>query len=116
MPFSFADAKKLVRRTVHKTFAVPALYQADSVSTPVACKARWHSKIEKTGDLDNEGWAQVIEGIDRVIFDVDEATTLGVSRGGKIIFPDLGNIAFELDTQEDPDGPIEEIWLVTLVR
>lgn len=116
MAFDFAAAKKLVRREVHKTLAVPALYQADSVSTPQDIRARWHSKIEKSGNLENEGWAEVIEGVDRVIFNVDDARALGVARGGKITFPDLGNVAFLLDTMEDPDGPIEEIWLVSRDR
>lgn len=114
MAFNFANARKTVRRVVHNTFAASALYAANSVSTPtIPCKARWHSKIDRVGNLDNEGWAQVIEGIDRIIFNVDQARSINVARNGKIAFPDLPGFEFILDTKEDADGPEEETWLVS---
>lgn len=113
MAFSFANAKKLVRRVVHDTLAVPALYQDAVMSTPADIRARWHSKIERTGDLEGEGWAQVIEGVDRIIFNSTDARTLNLKRGGTVTFPAYNNATFILDTREEVDGPDEEIWLVS---
>lgn len=130
MAFSFAKAKALVRRTVHKTFGVPALYKDSSLSTPVGISARWHNKIERIGDLDNQGYAEIIQGIDRVIFDVSDARRIGIKRHGEIYFPELsaglgvslgGNLggsgdgppAFILTAREPSSGPHEEVWLVT---
>lgn len=130
MAFSFSKAKSLVRRIVHKTFGVPAFYKDSSLSKPVEMSARWHSKIERVGDLDNQGFAEIIQGIDRVIFDVAEARQIGIRRNGEISFPELssglgvslggvlggegsGPPAFILNSREECSGPNEEIWLVT---
>ena len=120
MAFSFAKAKSLVRRTVHKTFGVPAFYKDSSLSTPVAISARWHNKIERMGDLDNQGYAEIIQGIDRVLFDATEARTVGVKRLGEVSFPELAATptsaipTFILSTRETETGPDREIWLVSL--
>ena len=120
MAFSFAKAKSLVRRTVHKTFGVPAFYKDSSLSEPVAISARWHNKIERMGDLDNQGYAEIIQGIDRVLFDATEARTVGVKRLGEVSFPELVATptsaipTFILNTRETETGPDREIWLVSL--
>lgn len=120
MAFSFAKAKSLVRRTVHKTFGVPAFYKDSSLSTPVEISARWHNKIERMGDLDNQGYAEIIQGIDRVLFDATEARTVGVKRLGEVSFPELAATptsaipTFILNTRETETGPDREIWLVSL--
>lgn len=115
MPFNFAKAKVALRRTVHKTFGVQAFYSDSTVTVPVEMSARWHNKIDRFGDLDNQGYAELIQGIDRVIFDVAEARTVGVRRGGEIRFPELGDPqpAFILNTREPDSGPHDEVWSVT---
>lgn len=130
MAFDFAKAKAQVRRIVHKTFGVQAFYQDDSLSSPVEIRARWHNKIELTGDLDNQMYAQLIQGIDRVIFDTADARKYGVKEGGEITFvvygaglgvsmgsafggEGFGPPAFVLRVREPNSGPIEEIWEVT---
>jgi len=120
MVFSFAKAKSLVRRTVHKTFGVPAIYKDSSLSEPVEISARWHNKIERMGDLDNQGYAEIVQGIDRVLFDAIEARTVGVKRLGEVSFPELAATptsaipTFILNTRETETGPDREIWLVSL--
>ena len=120
MAFSFAKAKSLVRRTVHKTFGVPAFYKDSSLSEPVGISARWHNKIERMGDLDNQGFAEIVQGIDRVLFDATEARTVGVKRLGEVSFPELAATptsaipTFILNTRETETGPDREIWLVSL--
>lgn len=80
------------------------------MSVPVPIRVRWHSKIDRFGDSENAGYAEVIEGIDRVIFQDTQARAVGVSRGGRLTIPDLTTMVITLDAQEPPDGPYEEIW------
>jgi len=113
MAFDFAAAKNRTRRAVMDTLGVDALYKDDSMSAPVAIRARWHSKIDRFGDMGNAGYAEVIEGIERVILGIEQARSLNVSRGGVITFPTLGGNSVTLEAMEPKDGPIEEIWSVT---
>jgi len=113
MPFDFAAAKKSTRRAVMKTLGVDALYKDDSREVPVAIRARWHSKIDRFGDMGNAGYAEVLEGIERLILDETQARALNVRRGGVVSFPTLEGIAVTLEAMEPKDGPIEEIWSVT---
>ena len=117
MPFDFASAKASVRRVVNTTFGVQAFYQDDSMSTPVETRPRWHSKISRPfGDLENGGYAEVIEGIDRIALipeDVD-GNPIYLKHTGRMIFPTLlEGVEFVLDTREPADGPLEEAWSVT---
>lgn len=113
MPFDFASAKTQIRRTVHATLGVSAFYAGHAEEI----KARWHSKINRFGDLNEQSWAELIEGVHRVIFEAEVARSIPVVRGGEINFPDMGTdelpATFVLDAQEPSDGPFEEIWLVT---
>ncbi|EPS7029911.1 hypothetical protein IPC622_22590 [Pseudomonas aeruginosa] len=111
MAFSFAEAKAQLRRAVHSTLGVAAFYQDDSMSTPQPIRVRWHSKIARFGDLESSGWAERIEGIDRVIFAAADARQLNVRYAGRVTIPEYG-IELILDAKEPADGPEEEIWLV----
>lgn len=132
MSFNFAQAKASARRAVHTTLGVRAFYQDSSMSSPVQLTARWHNKLALLGsDLDNQQqYADVIQGIDRVVFSAVEARTYRVKRGGTITFPDygaglgvgmgsplggeeVGPPAFILGVREPNCGPFEEIWEVT---
>jgi hypothetical protein len=130
MAFNFAKAKDLVRRTVHKTFGVQAFYQDSSLSKPVEISARWHSKIEQFGDLDNQSYAEIVQGIDRVIFEAAEVRKIPIVRGGVVTFPEfgaglgvglgsplggesIGPPAFVLAVREPSDGSFREAWTVT---
>lgn len=102
------------------------------MEAPVELTARWHNKIVNMGDLDGEGYAEFIEGLDRVVFDATEARKFDVRPGGQIWFPDLGSgfgaafgsplggsgIAppkFNLRVRNPDDGPFEEVWEITRV-
>ena len=117
---SFADLKKLVRSTVHKIMGVPAFYHHGKMVVPTVSNitARWHSKIDRMGDLDNGNYAEVIEGVDRIIFNDVDARAINLREGGRIWFPDLaaGGVVpkFILRVREPADGPCEEVWLVAL--
>lgn len=113
MAFDFAAAKKRTRRAVMTTLGVDALYKDDSRPVPVAIRARWHSKIDRFGDSQNAGYAEVIEGLERLILDDAQATALNVVRGGVVSFPTLDGISVTLEAMEPKDGPVEQIWSVT---
>ena len=123
MRFDFAKVKARVRKVVHDTLSVSAHYSDDVVTNAVCIRARWHSKLELQGDLNYQGYAEVLEGIDRIIFNITDARHLNIKRGGLITFtaysqqlPDGGYSAaptFLLDSKEPTSGPHEEIWRVT---
>lgn len=130
MAFDFAKAKQAARRAVHTTLGVRAFYQDASMSSAIEIRARWHNKIDRMGDLDNQSYAELIQGIDRVIFEAAEARTYMLKRGGVVTFPDygaglgvglgsplggedIGPPAFVLQHMEPSDGPFTEVWSVT---
>jgi hypothetical protein len=111
MAFSFAEAKANARRAVHATFGVRALFKDTPTSTPVELSARWHSRLVLEGVIDGAG-AQVIEGVDRVVFDREELAAKGVAPkyGDIVTFPDYGNFEVQLAERQPYDGPVSEIW------
>lgn len=114
MAFDFADAKNAMRRAVHDTLGVSALYYATpSTVTGVAIKTRWQNKAVTVGDLDNADYAQVETGEEILVFSAAEATTVGLARGGKIVIPQYQNIAFLLHEPMPADGPFEIRWQVS---
>lgn len=115
MAFDFAAAKTQARRAVHKTLAVPAVYVDDSMNGPMDIRARWHSRINRFGDLDRQGYAEIIENIDRIIFVPSDHAGFMPKRGGRVTFAQYG-ATFELDTREPKDGPLEVVWLVTRLK
>lgn len=112
MSFDFAAAKKRARRAVMKTLGVDALYIDSTRDTPVPIRARWHTKIDRFGDNGNVGYAEVIEGVERLILDREQAAAIGVRRTGVVTFPTLEGISVTLEAREPADGPVEEIWAV----
>ncbi len=111
---SFAQLKQELRRAVHDGFAVSATYQDASMLTPASLRARWHTKGGRPfGDL-GDGYAEIIENVDRVVFDTEELVTKGITpcKGAVVSFPDYG-ICVKLSTRDDKTGPIVEAWTVT---
>lgn len=109
MPFNFASVKLLTRRTTHRVFGVQAFYSDDSVGV-VETRARLHNRIAKPhGDLvDGAGFAEVIEGIDRIVLIPEDlhGYPITLKRGGVFTFPQTHpGEEFILDVQE-PDKAI----------
>lgn len=119
---SFAAIKAAARRAVHAALSVQALYSDDYTIIPIPLRVRWHMKQQLVGQLDSGGYAEMIEGIERIVFDVQELTAKGVDlmRTGTIELTDLAyqhpdgsRPTFELEVQELDTGPVERIWKVT---
>lgn len=69
----WAETRQRARRTVHATFSLPAVYTPPGIgAVPVNCMARMHNEAKLFGDLDREGYAQMIEDVNQVIFDALE--------------------------------------------
>lgn len=122
MPFDFAAAKRSARALVHSTLAVQAFYLDDSMSVEVECRVRAHLKVSKPiGDLyDGSGYANILDGADRVVFQTPTVDVLGVAftpvKNGVIRFPTLVDVldqTFTLDVREPTSGPGEEIWRIS---
>lgn len=118
---SFVDLKARSRRTVHAVFAVPCTLQNTDGTWPLS--VRLHDRIVTGGDLNSEGFAGIIEGVQRAVFSREELGAaddgIGVvpERGDILTFPDylgLGqDVVLELDARDPYDGPITEKWSVT---
>ena len=111
MAFDFAKQKSLNRRVVMSTLGVSAFYQDNTMSAAQPIKARWHSKIDRFGDLAEQNYAEVVEGIDRVILFPCDYPTLNFARGGVVTFPSYGR-SFRLEYLEPSSGPLEASWRV----
>jgi hypothetical protein len=109
--FDWQSVKARTRRVVHNTFGGDAKYM-DSTQPEIALTVRWHNKIQVGGDLESGGYAETIEGIERVIFDREELMAKGVTlrNNGTVIMAD--GTVLTLGTQEPIVGPIEVIWQV----
>lgn len=72
---SYTAAKRNARLAVHRQFAVSATYTAPGVgASPVQADVRLHTRIARFGDLDREGYGQVVEDINRVHFLQEQVT------------------------------------------
>lgn len=116
MGFDFSQVKAKARQVVHSTLAVSATYQDSSMDTPVPIMARWLTKLSKVGDLENQGYGQIIESIDRVVLAADAARLISVKKGGVISFTSYITEGvtpeFILTLKLPAEGPFEEIWEV----
>lgn len=133
---SLADIKNRGRRAIHGKLAVSArlvdedhpdgLIFADDY-TGIGLTVRYHNKLQRAGDL-NGDYAEIIDGIDRLIFLDDNVAEVSaalvangeaplvLSRGAEITIPAYKGLRFTLDSQEPPDGPAETCWVVARVR
>ena len=116
MPLDFAALKAQVRQTVQDTMSTEAEYTSRDGAVTATLRIRWHNKISRVGDLLDTGYAEVIEGINRVIFNIPELTEKNVKpeRGGQLLLtsPHFMGAVLILNAMEPTVGPIEEVWSV----
>jgi hypothetical protein len=112
---NFAAIKAAARQAVHNQAAVQAYYTDSQVTSPVSLSCRWHNKlVAEVGNLESTGYAQTLEGVDAVVFDIGELTAAGLAlrQGGFVTFPDY-SMTFILDTLMPGDGVVNVKWMVT---
>lgn len=116
MPFDFTQALVSMRKVVHDTFAIPARYDDTRGSVGVGLSVRWHNKMTLQGNLTESGYADFIEGIDRVIFNREELIQKNVilrNAGTITLGPEWNNAVLSLEALEPADGPVNVIWKVS---
>jgi hypothetical protein len=113
--FDLAVLKANSRQSRHSALAVDAVYYDDETpSKPIT--VRWHNKLARAGALEGGFGAEVIEGINRLVFNESELTSAGITlrHEGRVTIPQY-NLTFSLDSQEPPDGPVNVYWTVAQV-
>jgi hypothetical protein len=68
------DIRQDARLAVHSEFGRAADYLAPGETVPVACTVRFHTRVVRQGDLDREGYAEVYEDVNRIVFLRSEVT------------------------------------------
>jgi hypothetical protein len=115
--FDWATLKAETRQTVHDVLKVDAVVVVAPGDDALPITVRWHDKINRFGNLENAGWAQTIEGIDRLIFNRPELTSKGIVLSShSIVTLNAAGDKFQLDLKEPPNGPVEEVWIVVRIR
>lgn len=112
--------KAQARAALHAAMAEPVSYSRGGLTYPTADQtlaglsltARWHTKVQVSGERFKEDTA-FLEGVNKLVFNTDELAALGLTlqRGGHVDFPGYGK-SFRLDQPEEPDGPLNEYWSV----
>lgn len=115
--------KMQARAALHGAMAEPATYAAPGIGgavspTPEQTEAglsltvRWHNKMKIAGERDSSD-VGILEGINRLVFNTDELTALGLTlvRLGEVSVPGYQK-RFRLDQHEEPDGPLNDYWSV----
>lgn len=108
---NWAALKAKLNVTVHQTFAVEATYTAPGgPSVPIT--ARYHSKIDPSG-IGEVDFAQVLEGINRIVFLRAELAAAGIVPGhnGMVHFVPYGT-TYSLDTEDPRTNANSVAWLV----
>lgn len=113
---AFATIRAKARRDVHTALAVRCLYTPPYAAPgvlPVELTARLHTRIV-TGGAQSPGFAEVIEGVNRAIFQTAELEAAGVvlKKNGQVEFPDY-TLVFQLDILSASDGSDEQKWLLS---
>jgi len=102
--FDWSATRAQARAIVHETFSLPATYTGTgegALTIPIL--ARLHTRIRVFGDLDREGFAQVMDDVTRVIVD---GSAVVPARGGTLVFvTPAGTYTFRVEVvQPDVDG------------
>lgn len=114
MAFDFAALKQTARRAIHVTFGVPAFIKVSYLSPVQEVRARLHEASTLYGDLLDQGYAQTVEAVDRIVFiPEDIAPEHRPRKLAEVTFPHRPGITFILQTKDVPDGPLEEVWEAT---
>ncbi len=123
MGFDLSETKRQARQALHSLAGVAALYTSPYEETSVTLYVRFHNKSARpVGDLENGGYAEILTGIDRLVFqesnlaaplqpDGTTAAAVTLAAQGTVEFETYG-LTFSLDVLEPPDGPENVYWTV----
>lgn len=123
----FIALKAEVRQVVHDTLAASAsLTSTDGtvyttwidpvslVEKPIT--VRWHNRIARFGDMNDSGYSEVLEGVDRIILNTLQLDALGITPShGWVVTPTnplYQGASLTLNSMEPITGPVEQVWVV----
>ena len=119
-----SEIKSQARQALHSAMAEPATYSdgiteyptAEQTAAGLSLTVRWHTKQKIVGERINNDVA-ILEGINRLVFSSEELVALGLTlqRGGIVTIPGYFK-SFQLDMEEDSDGPINVYWSVVEIE
>lgn len=107
------EIKAASRQALHESLAADAFY-THNAHTDVPITVRWHNKLARAGALEGGFDVEIIQGIDRLVFNEPELVLKNITlqRGAVVRVPELGDATFRLDVEEERDGPINIYWTV----
>lgn len=105
--------KQEAKLAVHRQFAISATYTPPGVgASPVSVQVRHHTRIAQFGDLDREGFAQVVEDVNQIVFQLCQVSP---EKRGVVEFED--GRRYRIDTvQPSLDGEYARCDVATLAR
>ncbi len=111
----YRETKMQMRQSVHDALAVAATYLDVTMTEAADITVRWHERGQIVGDLGGQGFAQITDNYNVLIFDRVALAEAGVvlRRGGVVTLTEEG-LAFQLDTARQIDGPVEVLWNVLI--
>lgn len=106
------EAMAALRRDVHEVFALPCRYTGPG-EPPRDLSVRFHDKNRQQVSVDTTGWATIMEGVTRVVFNREELADKNVTPrvNGKVYFW-VNDLELKLVLMDPYDGPVEERWTV----
>ena len=107
---SFLDIKRKARADLHHEMGVPSKHISAASGRVSDCRVRVHTKINLTGDIDYQGFAELSDGAVVVMCTIREARALGFAVGDKIVYDSK---EYVLNTRLDDDGIYIEKWQAT---
>lgn len=117
MAFDRVAAVARSRRVVHSTHALAVTYSDDVVVVPVSLTIGLFNRINLQGNLVEAGYADIIEGVNRIRFNSEELAEKSITPkvGGVVTLTDplMMGAVFNLENLEPSTGPINVVWGVS---
>ena len=115
---SITEIMAQARRVVHRTFGETAVYTDPHSGAEYPISVRWHNRVAIRGNLADEGYSDIIEGVNRAFFNTEELNQNGITlhKAGmvRLTHPLNGDVILILDSMEPRVGPVQEIWNVVV--
>lgn len=104
---NFLEIKKAARRDLHKILAVPSMHIDGTTGRVDACDVRVHTRMQLSGDLDYQGFAELSDGTVLIHITQEDSARMRVKAEDYILYDDK---VYRLHTQRDDDGIYLASW------
>jgi hypothetical protein len=106
---AWTDTRRSARQIVHDTFAYKdaRYYPQVGVGPGTQVSVRVHNRVIAQGDLGREGFAQMLDEVERIIFLTTDVDVLDVRKGGAVKLSDGRNYRLEVRRPARDDFSVE---------